>query len=253
MEALAQEQAEGGDEPLRRELEAARAQAQEALAELEAQRSRPAETEGDEDLKRLEKALAELEQTRSRLEAAELKRVAAVERAAAVEGHLEALERDRERAGDDWDAAPPQFDEAETSELRRRVSQLEAEVLAGQEHVEALSARLADAQRDTEQAIGRAREEAEARDRAEAEAAGGRRRRTGGAQPDNRTEALQAQLAALEAEAEAARADADRMSTQLLEARRELERASEQLKDEAEARMRAESRAAATAGGSPNP
>ncbi len=56
---------------------------------------------------------------------------------------------------------------------------------------------------------------------------------------------MKAQIAALEAEAAAARSEADELSRQLIGSRRELEEAADRLRDEAEARMRAESRAAA--------
>jgi hypothetical protein len=133
-------------------------------------------------------------------------------------------------------------------QLSARVAELESELTASQAHADRLAGRLNEAQHETEQAIERLREEAEARDRAEARAAGGAGpsrvddpARPGTDDGAERDAAVAGRLATLEEELRSARHDADDLSSRLIEARRDADDAADRYKREVEARMRAES------------
>jgi chromosome segregation ATPase len=147
----------------------------------------------------------------------------------------------------------------DVSLLHEEIVRLRGEAETAQARVAALSDELLRARDAADDAAARYRQEAEARQLAEARAAG-----TAPAAPDpqpqDRAEAeadaeplrneaarLRAQLEALEHETADARKRLESLSTELLSARRDGQEAVERFRDEAEARERAEARAASLA------
>jgi hypothetical protein len=134
-------------------------------------------------------------------------------------------------------------------QLRSRVLELEHDLEETRRHAQSLGNALSDARRQLDEAVQRLREEAEARDRAEARSTGPEPQIVATAadpeapqdEPDAR--GLHARVEALEPEAATARDEADRLATLLLVAGRQLQDAADRLRDETEARMRAEARA----------
>lgn len=151
-------------------------------------------------------------------------------------GELERLrpvERDRAEL-QEVDASRASADGSAPPGLERRISELETELEVSRHHGDELADRLLAAQHQVDEAVAHMRMEAEARHQAEARAA---------AHQQADEDALGVRAAQLEFEGRTARAEADRLTSELLDARRALDEASLRLQEETEARMWAEARA----------
>lgn len=221
----------------------------------------PAITERDDLQQALEHAVPETRPVRAEIDdqaraSARAERQYDADRAAGAEARVEAVERESAElraALDGKSTLRASADGPLTVELEWRIAQLEAELEASRRLSGELADRLLESQRQVDETLARLRGEAEARDQAEARAAG--QGRTPGPAvepaaapaPGERAQVDEAVVSArmelLELDARKARAEADRLSGELLEARGALDEAATRLQEETEARMRAEARA----------